>query len=109
MADLNFQNFSTVQSNQQPAPVTVAAATTIAPVGLVTFVSGSTAVTTITPPVSGTHILLVVPTGATPPAFTTAGNILVGTTTAAQNVPLMFLYNPLHATKPYSLIRGTAS
>lgn len=96
MADLNFQNLSTVQSKQQPLPVTLAAATTIAPTTLMTIVTGTTQIATITPPVTGQHLLFLVFTDATPGTTLTTGNInnaVVPTT----NVPSGFLYNPATA------------
>jgi len=91
MSDLLFQNFSTVQSNQQPTPVTVASAGTLAPVGLITFVSGTAAVANITPPVTGQHMLVLMPTGA----FTTVATGNVGkASTAVVNQPMLLFYDP---------------
>jgi hypothetical protein len=91
MPDLYHQNFDTVQSNQQPNPVTVASAGTITPTTFMTIVSGTAAVATITPPVTGQHMLAFVPTGA----FTTtlAGNIAKASTAVVGQVLLMF-YDP---------------
>lgn len=78
MADdtLNFQNFSTVQSKQQPTPQTIAAASTITPVGFLTFLSGTTQVATISPPIQGGLTLIaLVFTDANPGAFLNSGNI----------------------------------
>lgn len=94
MADLNFQNFSTVQSNQQPMPTTIASAATIAPTGFLTILSGTTQLETITPPVSGVHLLAFVFTNAAPGVFLTSGNILTAVT-PTQNVPTFLLYDPL--------------
>jgi len=58
MADNLFQNFSTVQSNEQPVPNTIAAAATITPLTLITFLTGTTQVVTINPPVTGQHMLV---------------------------------------------------
>lgn len=57
MSDLNFQDFSTVQSDKQPTPATIASAATIAPTTKMTNITGTTPITTITPPVSGYHEL----------------------------------------------------
>lgn len=97
MADLNFQNFSTVQSNQQPMPVTVASAATFVPTGFLTIVTGTEQLETITPPVSGVHLLALVFTNAAPGAFLTTGNI-ANAVTPTQNVPTFLLYNPLAGT-----------
>jgi hypothetical protein len=100
MADLLFQNFSTVQSNLQPQPQTIATAATIAPQGFLTFVTGTAAtLATITPPVTGVHMLcFVFSTGA---VLNITGNILNAATTVS-NVPMFFIYNPI--TAKYSAI-----
>lgn len=94
MSDLNFQNFSTVQSAQQPSPVTITAAATIAPKTFLTVLSGTTAVATITPPVTGCHMLAIV-AGTTTAAYTTTGNITGITTAGDTTNPQLFIYNPL--------------
>ena len=96
MTDLNFQNLSTVQSSAQPKPATLASTTTIAPPTFMTFVSGTIDITTLTPPVTGAHMLVLIPTNASPGDLLTTGNILVGTTTFVQNVPVLLFYNPLN-------------
>lgn len=93
--DLNFQNYGTVQSQLQPQPVTVASTTTIAPTTFLTFITGTVAVTTITPPLTGAHMLALVFTTTAPASIGTTGNIKVATTTVAQNVPLLIIYNPI--------------
>lgn len=102
--DLNFQNISTVQSDKQPMPVTVTAATTIAPKTFLTIISGNTAVTTITPPVTGSHMLAFIP--GTTTGFSTGGNVSGATTTVSGRVYL-FVYNPVAAT--YYLVSSTTS
>jgi hypothetical protein len=99
MADIDFQNFSTVQSNLQPQPVTVAASTTLAPTTFLTFITGTTAVNQITPPVSGTHLLALAFTATNPGAFGTTGNIdVTAVTTPATNSRITFLvFNPVTA------------
>jgi hypothetical protein len=92
MSDALFQNLSTVQDNQQPTPITVTAAATIAPQNFITVLTGNTAVSTITPPVTGVHMLCIVP--GTTTGFTTGGNIVGGTTTVASRAYL-FVFNPL--------------
>lgn len=98
MSDLLFQNISTVQSNVQPGPNTIASATTLAPSSFITFVSGTTDVGTISPPVTGQHMLTLIFTDATPGDLLTTGNINVGSTTLAQNVPVLLFYDPNSAT-----------
>lgn len=97
MSDLLFQNISTVQSNQQQAPVTLASAATIAPQTFLTLVTGTIDVATVTPPVSGQHMLCLVFTNASPGDLLTTGNILVGTTLVAQNAPILLFYDPTQA------------
>lgn len=97
MSDLLFQNFSTVQNAGQPKPNTIASATTIAPSNFMTFLSGTTNVATITPPVTGAHMLVIIPTDASPGQLTTTGNVLVAVTTLAQNVPVLLFYDPNQA------------
>ena len=92
MSDLLFQNFSTVQSSLQPTPVTIASAATITPTTALTIVTGTTQLVTITPPVSGFHILFLVFPDAMG-AFATSGNILVAADPGV-NIPVMMLYNP---------------
>jgi len=98
--DLNFQQISTVQNELQPEPVTIPAATTIAPSTFLTFVTGNTAVVNITPPVTGCHMLALV--------FTATNGTITGGTTQngvaedivpLQNTPVLLVYDPL--TKRY--------
>lgn len=92
MSDPLFQNISTVQSNKQPTPPTVTAAATITPNTFITVLTGNTAVATITPPVTGSHMLCIVP--GTTTGFTTGGNIVGGTTTVSGRAYLL-VYNPI--------------
>ena len=100
MADLNFQDISTVQNNLQPTPVTITAATTIAPTTFLTKVSGTTAVATITPPVTGCHMLAIEAVTTNFSGFVTSGNIafasLTNSTFWANKITLL-VYNPLTA------------
>lgn len=94
MSDLLFQNLSTVQSDKQPTPKTITAAAQIAPDTFLTILSGTTAIATIVPPVTGTHLIAIV-FGTTTAALTTSGNI-VGITTAGDTTsPVLFVYNPI--------------
>lgn len=94
--DLNFQDFSTVQSNQQPKPVTMAAAATIAPTTKLTFLTGTTQVATITPPVTGYCELTLCFTNGAPGAFLTTGNIKTAYQ-PIQNRPIDLCYDPSSA------------
>ena len=92
--DLSFQQLSSVQSKQQPNPVTIASAATIAPTTFITFVSGTVAIATVTPPADGQHELVFIFTTTTPTAFTTTGN-MKAVTTPTQNVPMLLFWNPI--------------
>ena len=93
---LNWQDFSTVQSQNQPKTATLASAATIAPVGLMTFITGTVAVVTITPPMTGAHMLCLIWTDASPTAVTAAGNINQ-IVTPVQNEPVIAWYDPASA------------
>lgn len=100
MSDLLFQNISSVQSSQQPAPVTITAAATIAPSTYVTFITGTTAVATITPPVSGQHSLVLISKITNWAGAVTSGNILVASITNGTtwlNRANLFVYDPATA------------
>ena len=92
MPDLLFQQFSTVQSSAMPAPATVASAATIAPTGFLTNITGTAAIVNITPPVSGAHMIALLPAAA----FTTtaAGNIAKASTGVVNQI-LLLVYNPV--------------
>jgi hypothetical protein len=96
MSDLLFQNISTVQSEQQQKPVTVASTTVIAPTTFLSIVTGTVTIQTISPPVTGAHMLALVFTTTTPAAFGTTGNIQ-STTAPTANVPVLMIYNPINA------------
>ena len=102
MSDLLFQNLSTVQSNLQPSMPTITAAATIAPQTFVTKVTGNTAIQTIVPPVSGIHMLCIIP--GTTTGFTTGGNVSGGTTTVASRAYL-FIFDGTN----YNLVSSTTS
>lgn len=97
MPDLDFQQFSTVQSSLQLPPNTLASAATVAPTTLVTFITGTVAIVTITPPVTGSHMLVMIHDNASPTAYTAAGNINQ-IVTPVQNEPVIFFYDPASAT-----------
>ena len=96
MSDLNFQDLSTVQSNQQPKPVTMASAATIAPTTKLTFLTGTVQVGTITPPTSGYCELTLCFTNAAPGLLLTTGNIQIAYQ-PIQNRPIDFCYDPVSA------------
>ena len=74
----------------QTAPVTLASAATIAPSTFLTVLTGNTAVVTITPPVTHTHMLAIEFAGTA--GVTAAGNIKTVTATVAGQV-LLLVYN----------------
>jgi hypothetical protein len=96
MIDSDFQNLSTVQSIQQPKPVTLASAATIAPTTFITDVTGTVPVTTITPPILGAHMLAFRFTNASPGVTGTTGNIGIATTTVLNKI-LFMTYHPVTA------------
>jgi hypothetical protein len=110
--DALFQQLSTVQDSTQPGPPTVTAAATITPTTFLTVLTGNTAVSTINPPIAGSHMLAIVP--GTTTGFTTGGNI-VGATTTVANTVYLFVFNPLPDTAytttggHYLLVRSTTS
>jgi hypothetical protein len=91
-SDHLFQQLSTVQDGSMPTPITITAAATITPVSFLTVLTGNTAVSTINPPMTGIHMLAIVP--GTTTGFTTGGNIVGGTATIANRLYL-FVFNPL--------------
>jgi hypothetical protein len=98
--DLNFQQLSTVQNNLQPPPSTITAAATIAPVTFLNFLTGTTAIATITPPVTGAHLLALVSVTTNWAGAVTTGNIIVASVTNStlwQNKMNLFVYDPLTA------------
>lgn len=92
-----FENLSTVQSDKQPTPKTIASATSIAATPVETFISiitGTEAIATVTPPVAGQHMLALIFTDANPGGVTTGGNIR-NAVDPAQYVPVLLFYNPI--------------
>jgi hypothetical protein len=92
MSDLNHQDVGVPQSNLQPKTVTLASAATIAPTTPLTEVTGTTAIATITPPVTGSHVLYIVHTDGSPATYLTSGNVL-NAVVPTQNVPCVFVYD----------------
>lgn len=96
MRGSEFQDLSTVQSEQNAMPPTVASATTVAIKHFLTFVSGTTAIATVTPPVKGAHMLILIFTDSNPGGVTTGGNINAALD-PAQYRPVMLFYDPAGA------------
>jgi len=95
--ELLHQNFQLGQSGLQPSTPTLASATTVAPTTLLTFISGTVAIATITPPLTGAHLIVMIHTNATPTAYTAAGNINQ-IVTPVQNEPVLFWFDPASET-----------
>lgn len=93
MSDLLFQNLSTVQSNKQLTPPTIASAATIAPIHKFTFITGTVQVANITPPVTGYCELTLCFTNAAPGLFLTTGNLQIAYQ-PIQNRPIDVCYDP---------------
>lgn len=96
MPDLDFQQLSTVQNQNMPKPTTIASAATVAPTTFLTFITGTTPIVNITPPVTGAHMLVFVFTNATPGAFSAAGNVQRAAA-VIQNVATVLVYDPVSA------------
>lgn len=94
IAESDFQALSTVQGQLAPSPITMASAATIAPTTFLTVLTGAVAVVTITPPVSGTHMLALLFAGTS--GVTTGGNIDSAAASVAGR-PMLLIYNPLAA------------
>ena len=99
MPDLDFQNFSTVQSNLQPTPTTIVGTATIAPTTLITVLTGTVVTATITPPLTGAHMLVLIYVSGT--ATTVVGSNIANAVVPAANTPVLAFYNPV--TKKYYL------
>lgn len=94
--DFDAANIGTVASIVQPLPPTIASAATVAPITFLSFISGTVAIATVTPPVDGAHMLCMIFTTTTPVAFTTTGNIKA-VATPTQNILTFLVYNPIEA------------
>lgn len=92
MSDLLFQDLSTVASDKNAKPVTLAAATTIAPTTFVTFVTGTTPVGTLTPPTTGHATVCLVFTDSAPGTTITTGNLAIAST-PVKNKALFLVYD----------------
>lgn len=92
--ELTFQQLSTVQDKLSPLPATIASAATVAPSTFISFITGTTAIATVTPPADGSHLIYFIFTTTTPVAFTTTGNIKY-VATPTQNIPMSLLYDPI--------------
>lgn len=95
--DLSFQDLSTVQSDRQPTIPTIASAATVAPTTFITYISGTVAIATVTPPANGQHMLILVFTTGTPTTFATTGNVSQAIVPTSA-LPTFLFYDPAAAT-----------
>lgn len=96
--DLNWQNVSPTKNKLQTLTVTQASAAIIRPTSFLTILTGTTAVATIDPPVSGEHLLAIVASATNFGGFTAAGNIILASITNSTvwaNRVSLFVYNPV--------------
>ncbi len=91
--DLVQGNFGVNQGGNNPPPPTIAAAATVAPTTALTFLTGTTQLATVTPPLSGYHQVVLCFTDANPGAFLTTGNIKTAYT-PIQNRPITLHFDP---------------
>jgi len=94
MPDNVFQDFSTVQSDKQPTPKTIASAATVTPTGKFTFLTGTVGLINLIPPVSGYCEVTLCFTNAAPGVFSVAGNIQIAYQ-PIQNRPIDLCYDPV--------------
>ena len=94
--DLYTQNFSTIQTNEQPLPNTIASAATITPGQKLTFLTGTTQVANIVPPSTGYCEVTLCFTNGSPGAFLTNGSAYPIKTayTPIQNRPIDLCWDP---------------
>lgn len=92
-SELNRYNMGFPQSEKNRLPNTIASAATIAPVHILTFLTGTVQVATITPPEPGYHQVILCFTNGAPGAFLTTGNIKTAYT-PIQNRPIILHYDP---------------
>lgn len=94
MADVesNWQNYSTIQSNLSPKPLTIASANVIAPQSFLTILTGNTVVKTITPPYTDrVHMLAIQFAGVA--GVDATGNIKTLRASVASEA-LLFIWDP---------------
>lgn len=94
--ELNRYNMGFPQSEKNNLPNTIASAATVAPVHILTFLTGTVQIATITPPEPGYHQVILCFTDGSPGTFLTSGNIKTGLT-PIQNRPVIMHYDPSSA------------
>ena len=93
LQELNRYNLAEPQNEQNTLPNTIASAATVVPVHKLTFLTGTVQLETITPPMSGYHVLHFCFTNGAPGAFVTTGNIKTAYT-PIQNRVIALHYDP---------------
>jgi hypothetical protein len=104
--DLNFGTLDSPQSGVMQKPVTIASAAIVAPITMLSFITGTVAIATITPPADGFHELVFIFTTTTPVAFTTTGNIKA-VATPTTNIPVILYFNPLEGKYYPGVLKAT--
>lgn len=95
MSDLLSQNLSTVQTDKQPQPQTMAGAATIAPTTKMTRITGTTQITNITPFTSGYQEITLVFSSAYAALATGGGvNGIAVAYTSVVDRPIDLCYDP---------------
>src|SRR5262245_25185123 len=87
---LTASDWAQISPNSQVAPVTVASAATIAPTSFLTVLTGNTAITAITPPLTTGHMLAIQFAGV---AGITAGNNITTTKASVAGEVMLLVYN----------------
>lgn len=96
-SELDIQQFYGLGDSVKPIEATIASATTIAPTCQITFVTGTVAVATITPPWAGfAGSLDFIFTDASPAATLTTSNIQLATTVVRYK-PLRMTYSQINS------------
>jgi hypothetical protein len=90
----DWAQLATVQGPSSPKPVTMASAATIAPTTFLTVLTGNTAITAITPPVTHGHTLAIQFAGV---AGITAGNNITTTKASVNGEVMLLVFNPVTA------------
>jgi hypothetical protein len=90
-------DFYSAQSEQQPAPTTLASAATITPTQKFTRVTGTTSITKVVPPVDAYHELTFIFSSAYANAFNTGGSgdgAIHAAYTSVADRPVTLYYDP---------------
>lgn len=96
--DSLFPQILPAQNNLMQKPSTLASATDMndSIQTFLNFITGTTAIATIDPILTGVHMIMLIFTNANPGGVTTGGNI-VAAVDPAQNAPILLVWNPVTA------------